>query len=71
MITVCKDCHERHPACHDKCQRYQEQRQQNIEKKKMIIEQKGKIYGTSTDHFEHNQRMKSKYPGKVFKSNKS
>lgn len=25
-ITVCKDCRERHPGCHDSCERYRKQK---------------------------------------------
>lgn len=31
MITCCKNCDERYPACHDSCQRYIKEKTENLE----------------------------------------
>ncbi len=36
-ITCCKDCSERHPGCHDKCERYIKQKADLQERKKWMI----------------------------------
>ena len=30
-ITVCRDCKERYPACHDYCEKYKEQKQSELD----------------------------------------
>lgn len=37
-VTCCRDCTERHPACHDTCERYAEQKRQAEETKKVARE---------------------------------
>ena len=70
MITACINCLDRHIACHDTCPKYQEQHKKELERKRQIIDQKCKEYGTTSDRYARRQRMKTGYPGKVFKSNK-
>lgn len=41
-ITVCKDCTDRHPACHDSCERYLAEKKE-AEKKKTIYVFRKKI----------------------------
>ena len=33
MITCCKDCTDRNPGCHDKCERYKAQKDADYQKK--------------------------------------
>lgn len=35
MITVCKDCPDRHRACHDHCEKYQTAKAENDRIKKL------------------------------------
>ena len=42
MNSPCKGCTERHPACHDKCERYQEAKRADFElKRKVRAENRG------------------------------
>lgn len=45
-ITVCKDCPDRHPACHDRCEKYIKAKQELQERKDMILKamQKDAVY---------------------------
>lgn len=45
-ITVCKDCPDRHPACHDHCEKYIQAKKDLQERKDMILKamQKDAIY---------------------------
>lgn len=45
-ITVCKDCPDRHPACHDRCEKYIQAKKDLQERKDMILKamQKDAIY---------------------------
>lgn len=45
-ITVCKDCQDRHPACHDRCEKYIQAKKDLQERKDMILKamQKDAIY---------------------------
>ena len=36
-INVCRDCQERHPACHDRCEKYQEAKRKVQEEKDKIL----------------------------------
>ena len=36
-ITVCKDCPDRHPACHDHCEKYQEAKRKVQEEKEKLL----------------------------------
>ena len=36
-ITVCKDCPDRHPACHDRCEKYQEAKRKVQEEKEKLL----------------------------------
>lgn len=38
MVTCCKDCEERHPACHDHCEKYIRQKAEIAEIKRKQIE---------------------------------
>ena len=54
MIKVCKDCKERHEACHDTCEKYKAEREElnriNAERRKhtfvevAIVQTKTRIY---------------------------
>lgn len=35
MMCPCKDCEERHPACHGKCKKYIEWKKEEAEKKEI------------------------------------
>lgn len=41
IITVCKDCPDRDTACHDRCDKYKEQKQK-LEEQKMTIRNNAK-----------------------------
>ena len=45
-ITVCKDCPDRHPACHDRCEKYIQAKKDLQERKDMILKamQKDAVY---------------------------
>ena len=45
-INVCRDCQERHPACHDRCEKYQEAKRKVQEEKEKILTamQKDAVY---------------------------
>ena len=36
-ITVCKDCPDRYPACHDRCDKYQEAKRKVQEEKEKLL----------------------------------
>lgn len=36
ITESCKDCQDRHPACHDHCERYKEAKKQWDERKEVI-----------------------------------
>jgi len=40
ILNTCKDCKERHEACHDHCERYQDARAEWNEYKEMISQAK-------------------------------
>ena len=37
--SPCKDCENRKPACHDHCEAYQQRKEENLKKKKWLMEQ--------------------------------
>lgn len=39
IYKACKDCQDRHPACHDKCERYQAEKAAGLEEKTAMIEE--------------------------------
>ena len=39
-INTCKDCPDRYPACHDKCEKYQDALAEWIEQKRTIRHEK-------------------------------
>lgn len=43
METWCKDCEDRHPGCHGKCEKYAEFKQWREERKKQIEAEKTKM----------------------------
>lgn len=45
-ITVCKDCPDRYPACHDRCEKYIQAKKDLQERKDMILKamQKDAVY---------------------------
>lgn len=45
-INVCRYCQERHPACHDRCEKYQEAKRKVQEEKEKILTamQKDAVY---------------------------
>lgn len=54
-ITCCKDCQERHPGCHDKCQAYQKERLKNELRKRKILEEKKKQ--VDVDNYRYHKRL--------------
>lgn len=53
---VCKDCQERYPACHDKCEKYQAERAENLQEKEKYY--KEAILDIMADDYEIKKCMK-------------
>ena len=43
-IGCCKDCMARHPACHDSCKKYKQEREEMEAEKRMILKEKNKYF---------------------------
>ena len=48
----CKECEERYPGCHDKCQRYIETKKKNIEEHKWLTMKNKEHMGISAAHYD-------------------
>ena len=66
----CKGCQDRNLGCHDRCEKYLDARNQNIEEHRNIITRRLEMGTTISDYAGHDRRMRGKYHGKVFKSHK-
>ena len=60
-ITTCKDCEERHPACHDTCEKYREQKQKFQQEKEFIAHAKEK----ENVYYDYKRKKNKKYKREI------
>ena len=66
--SVCYECKDRYPACHDSCEKYSEAKAEFEERKEKIRTEREKFKEIDIYHLEAVRRTrKVKYTGKVYK----
>lgn len=60
ILSTCKDCTDRYPACHDKCEKYKEAKAKWTEQQQKIREEKQKVSAVHKYQVEAVLRMKHK-----------
>lgn len=64
-----KDCQERYPACHDRCERYQSIKRKNLEEHNKIMSKKIQEKRADAVKFEGFKRMSEKSTNSLFSKN--